>query len=99
MQVVGKFKAAMESKISKFDSDMTAAASPEEFMAPTRVAKMKLWRRELGMTMDNVQLAIESGKFIGFQTFKASTADLKKALKTNTVLLMGRIKQATADKT
>ena len=88
----------MESKISKFDSDMATAAELEQFMAQTPVANMKLWRRELGLTMDNVQLAIESGKFIGFRAFKAGAADLKKALKTNSVLLMGRIKQATADK-
>ena len=91
VQFVEKFKADMESTTSKFDSDMAAAASLEEFMTQAPLTKMKLWRRELGLTMDS--------KFIGFEAFKATAADLKKALKTNTVLLMDRIEQATADKT
>ena len=97
-QFVDKFKNELESKITKFDSDMATAAGLEQYMAQAPVVKMKLWRKEIGLTMNNVDLAIQSGKFIGFRAFKAGAADLKKALKTNSVLPMGRIKQATADK-
>ena len=97
-QFVDRFKNDLESKITKFDSDMATAAELEQYMAQAPVAKMKLWRKEIGLTMNNVDLAIQSGKFIGFRAFKAGAADLKNACKTNSVLLMGRIKQATADK-
>ena len=98
IQIVEQYKADMDSKIAKFDSDMTAATDLEQFMAPAPVAKMKLWRLELGLTMDNVNLATESGKNVCFKECKATAADMKKTLKSNTVLLLSRMKQATADK-
>ena len=97
-QFVDKFKNDLESKITKFDSDMAIAAELEQYMAQAPVAKMKLWRKEIGLTMNNVDLAIQSGKFIGFRAFKAGAADMKKSCNANSVLLRGRIKQATEDK-
>ena len=95
---MAQYKEDMDTTIAKFDADMIAAKDLEQFMAPAPVAKMKLWRAELGLTMDIVNMAKDSGNILRYKEFKTAAAEMKKALKTNTLLLLSRIKQATADK-
>ena len=97
-EFIDGYKKDMVTKIEKFDADMVVAKELEEFMAPAFMKQVALWRTELGLTMDIINLAISSGKVAKYKDLKTTAAEAKKAMKTNTASLSTRIKQAKTDK-
>ena len=67
-------------------------------MAPAFIKQVRLWRTELGLTMDIINLAISSGKVARYKDLKTTAAEAKKTMKTHTASLSTRIKQAKTDK-
>ena len=67
-------------------------------MAPAFMKHVTLWRAELGLTMDIINLALSSGKVARYKNLKTTAAEAKKSMKTHAVSLSTRIKQAKTDK-
>ena len=98
IEFISEYKKNMVPQIEQFDANMIVAKEHKEFMAPAFMKQVTIWRTELGLTMDIINLAISSGKVAMYKELKTTAAEAKKAMKTHTASLSMRIKQAKTDR-